>query len=655
MQNITPMADSPTSAMAAAPLPEPALRDRLSTRILAVSISAMAVALTMILGALWLSWQLEGAAAAINDTGSLRMRANRIGLYLVQENEGKADSIAAEEALINGTLKDLRIGNPARPLFLPGDAAIRQQMHVVSERWQQELQPAIDAGLDGQAKLYLDALPGFVDQTNRLVSLIETNNAQKTSLLRMSQGVLIMIIFAGTLATVYLLYLWIIAPVLQLQDGLQRMAAREFDTRLPVESRDEFGVLAQGFNRMAAELQDLYGALEARVQGKTAQLAAQNRALGALYDIAAFLNQPGDIEEMCQGFLQRVMRQFDAAGGSIRVIDPSGEKLHLLVSEGLSPELEEQEHCMKVDACFCGSAMREGVVVIRDFSKVAPPEAQPMNCAREGFRGIAVFRIMAQNAVLGSFSLHFADHRTLPASEIQLLETLGQRLGVALENLRLSAQARQLAVDAERNLVAQGLHDSIAQGLNYLNMQVQMLESAVRRDALDEIREIVPRLHNGVDESYQDVRELLLNFRSKLEAGELRKAVGDTLARFERQAGIAVHLDMKEAEGAPLPPEQQLQVLFVLQEALSNVRKHAHADEVTVRITNRRDFELHIEDNGRGFDTGEVNARSDKQHIGLNIMRERAVRMHAELSIESTAGSGTRVRLTLPQSERQAA
>ena len=107
---------------------------------------------------------------------------------------------------------------------------------------------------------------------------------------------------AGTLAMIYLLYLWIISPVLRLRDGLQRMAAREFSTRLPVESRDEFGVLARGFNRMADELQGLYTGLEQRVEQKTAQLAAQNRDIGALYDMAAFLNQPNEIEALCDGF-----------------------------------------------------------------------------------------------------------------------------------------------------------------------------------------------------------------------------------------------------------------------------------------------------------------------------------------------------------------
>src|SRR3546814_19590449 len=94
---------------------------------------------------------------------------------------------------------------------------------------------------------------------------------------------------------IYLLYLWIIMPVLRLRDGLLRMTAGEFSTRLPVETRDEFGVLASGFNLMADKLENLYRNLENRVRRKTAELAAQNREIGPLYDIAAFLTHPHHI------------------------------------------------------------------------------------------------------------------------------------------------------------------------------------------------------------------------------------------------------------------------------------------------------------------------------------------------------------------------
>jgi len=249
------------------------------------------------------------------------------------------------------------------------------------------------------------------------------------------------------------------------------------------------------------------------------------------------------------------------------------------------------------------------------------------------------------------FALHFNTPRELPASDRQLLETLGQHLGTALEHLRLSATARQLAVVEERNLVAQGLHDSIAQGLNFLNLQVQLLDDAVARNDLAETRDIVPMLRHGVEESYQDVRELLNNFRTRLAPGELRPAVEETVERFRRQCRTEATLIIDDrGNGMPLHPDQQLQVLFILQEALSNVRKHAMAAHVTVSLSYGRDFRLVVQDDGEGFDPDEA-APCDNAHIGLNIMRERAARLSARLLIDARPGEGVRIELVLPRSE----
>ncbi|MBV1777479.1 GAF domain-containing protein, partial [Burkholderiaceae bacterium DAT-1] len=196
--------------------------------------------------------------------------------------------------------------------------------------------------------------------------------------------------------------------------------------------------------------------------------------------------------------------------------------------------------CMDVQACLCGQAVGQGVVVIHDFRKTQP--SRELGCAKAGFRALSAFRIVSQHEVLGSFSLHFRHEGPLPPAEVQLLEVLGQHLGIAIENIRLSAKAKQLAIAEERNLVAQGLHDSLAQGLNFLNLQVQMLDQATAKRKLDDIREIIPLLQTGVTESYQDVRELLANFRSKLGPGELRGAIHDTISRFTRQTGIEVDL-----------------------------------------------------------------------------------------------------------------
>ena len=629
----------------------PAWKNRLSTRIVLSSVVALSLVLSMVGWTLWLSWQLAGTAAAINETGSLRMRANRIGLNLLRHDEAAEAQVVVDLREQGRILAHFAEDMPGRPLFLSTDAPLRQQFHAVTTRWDELAELAHEALVEGESTAYLAQLPGFVAEADRLVHVLEIGNASKTTRLRVLQSVLIVMACLGTMAMIFLLYRWIIRPVQALQGGIQRMAARDFSVRVPVNNTDELGVLAQGFNRMADELQSLYEDLGERVRQKTAELERQNRQLSALYGMTAFLNKPNDIEALCRGFLQRVMDEFHAAAGSIRVLDPSGERLHIVVSLGFSSALQESEHCMRTDACFCGEATQRGTMIIRDFRKLPRPEE--IGCMRDGFQAVSVFQIVTPEATLGTFSLHFRERTTMSPRELQLLEMLGQHLGAALDNQRLSIKARQLAVAEERNLVAQGLHDSLAQGLNFLNLQTQMLGSAVQQRRWDEVEEIVPLLKTGVSESYQDVRELLQNFRTRLGEESLRKAVDDTIGRFRRQTGLNVELHLDDRDGAPLHPDQQLQVLFILQEALSNVRKHAYASKVTVRIDNHRDFGMSIRDNGEGYDPKEVAERSET-HVGLSIMRERAARLGGQLQMCSAPGQGTEVSLYLSQSDRLA-
>ena len=629
----------------------PAWKNRLSTRIVISSVVALSLVLSMVGWTLWLSWQLAGTAAAINETGSLRMRANRIGLNLLRHDEAAQAQVVVDLREQGRILAHFAGDLPGRPLFLSTDAPLRQQFHAVTTRWDELADLAHEALEEGDSTAYLAQLPGFVAEADRLVHVLEVGNASKTTRLRILQSVLIVMACLGTMAMIFLLYRWIIRPVQTLQGGIQRMAARDFSVRVPVNNTDELGVLAQGFNRMADELQSLYEDLGEHVRQKTAELERQNRQLSALYGMTAFLNKPNDIEALCRGFLQRVMDEFHAAAGSIRVLDPSGERLHIVVSLGFSSALQESEHCMRTDACFCGEATQRGTMIIRDFRKLPRPEE--IGCMRDGFQAVSVFQIVTPEATLGTFSLHFRERTTMSPRELQLLEMLGQHLGAALDNQRLSIKARQLAVAEERNLVAQGLHDSLAQGLNFLNLQTQMLGSAVQQRRWDEVEEIVPLLKTGVSESYQDVRELLQNFRTRLGEESLRKAVDDTIGRFRRQTGLNVELHLDDRDGAPLHPDQQLQVLFILQEALSNVRKHAYASKVTVRIDNHRDFGMSIRDDGEGYDPQEVAERSET-HVGLSIMRERAARLGGQLQMCSAPGQGTEVSLYLSQGDRLA-
>ncbi|MFZ6713155.1 type IV pili methyl-accepting chemotaxis transducer N-terminal domain-containing protein [Undibacterium sp. TC9W] len=627
---------------------------RLTFRILLTTLIGLGLTLAAVGYTLLLSWQLEGGGAAINEAGSLRMRSYRLAMEL--EHDQVAMKIEHELEDFNRTLNDLQTGDAKRPLFLPASKPVHEQMLLVQNEWQQHIQVNARKVLtekDPQNKqsalvLYREELPVFVETINKLVSLVEVELAEKTTWLRLCQTVLIFMSLAASIALLYLLYLWIVGPVTRMQAGIARMSKDDLSVRLPIETEDEFGVLAQAFNQMADHVQSVHRTLEERVAEKTARLQDQNHEISTLYEIAGFLAGPHAIEELCRGFLHRIMQRIEADGGTVRILDNLSDNLHITVHEGISEQMIEEEHCIKKDDCLCGAATHQGIIIVRDFRKM--DQQRRYRCQEEGFFSLAVFQILAREQVIGSFSLHFSKERDITSEERRLLETLGKNLGIAIENQRLIAREKEFAVSNERNLLAQGLHDSIAQGLNFLNLQVQMLEDSLSRNDVEEIKDITPMLRAGVQESYEDVRELLLNFRTRLQDSNLESEMRNVVGKFQRQTGVHGEIEFV-GNGAPLAPEQQLQVLFILQEALSNVRKHAQASEVRVKVQNERDFSLTVTDDGEGFNMDKVHEKGDA-HVGLRIMQERAERLAAKFDIKSQVGEGTTIALELLRQER---
>jgi two-component system nitrate/nitrite sensor histidine kinase NarX len=636
---------------------------RLSTRIAGALVGFLLLALTAIGTTLWLSWQLEGSAAAINETGSVRKQEYRLAMLLARDVHAPGGAYArdarAQIAAIDATLALIARGDPQRPLGLPPAAAIRTAFDVATLRWQRELRPlalqvlqARDEDRLPPLRQFLAGVDDYVGEIDAIVGLIERDNEMRTFWLRSSQLALMALAMGGTVVLVYLMFSLIVDPVERLHAGMRSMADTDFGVRLDVASRDEFGQLATGFNRMADRLAQVYGSLEDKVRAKTAELEGQNRELALLYDSAAFLQVRQTLEPMCEGFVARIVRYFGADGASVRLVEAASDKMFLIVQQGLSEEMVRAERCMPAGDCLCGEAAQARQPVVRLLRALPGPASS--RCARDGFATVSVFQIFAQDQLLGVFSLHFRDERNFSDRETALLDTLGRLLGTAIENLRLAAREREMAISEERNMVARGLHDSIAQGLNFLNLQVQMLEKSLDRGEQQEAAEIVPMLRAGVQESYEDVRELLQNFRSRLEEDDLNSALRKAVRKFRDQTGVDAGFKVDGSGGPPFAREEQLQILFIVQEALSNIRKHARADNVLVRVRDGRDFSLSISDNGVGFDAAAVPA-SGTSHVGLHIMRERARHINADLAIESGRGTGTTVRLHVPNAHRRAA
>ena len=181
--------------------------------------------------------------------------------------------------------------------------------------------------------------------------------------------------------------------------------------------------------------------------------------------------------------------------------------------------------------------------------------------------------------------------------------------------------------------------------MQFLSEAIKNKDDALRDESLSAIQ-------TGVQECYQDVRELLLNFRERVHSEGFLQGVQTVIDRFEGQSHVSARL-RATGDGPKLTPRQKLQVIIIFQEALSNVRKHAQATSVTVTIQNSDVLKGSIVDDGVGIDNDVVEARKG-QHVGLSIMAERAARIGAEVKVERASPiGGTRVTLLLPAAARE--
>lgn len=628
----------------------------LSARLKLLTLLWVGSALLSVVFTLLLSWRLEGASTAINDAGSLRMQTYRLA-YMVGNH--------ATERQINNQIKEFEQSlqkvsrtdaiNPLLPAQRPQAYDLIQSMLVID--WQSNILPKLQKHtLPTNIDLYR-----FAGNIDLFVQALENANEENTRWLRRFQMALILMILIAAGVMIKFHYSWIIRPLEALLDGVQTIGRGGFGVAIPTGYIQEFAQVSKGFNQMSAHLKTLYTDLEGLVARQTQDLARQNRDLEMLYQTTRDLHQTHTPTKAAEEFLSRVVPAVSASAGSIRLLDFERKRTDLVASTGLPADVQTAEQCSELEACLCGHKDKGGeggrpsekpsgqsacFYDARDYGNL------PFVTGHPGFARVSVFPILYKSEELGILTLYFSDGIELGENDDSLLRTLCGQLGVSIANSRFAQERSQLAVLQERNLIAQGLHDSIAQTLTFLNLQVQMLDSAYKAGEKEQMEENIRFLTDGVQECYDDVRELLLNFRTKISNKDFPEAVTSLLARFEQQTQIEVDTAWSD-DGPSLNNDEQLQVIFILQESLSNIRKHAQAHHVVVELDNRHDFTLRIRDDGVGFDTGRLKNMSEA-HVGLGIMQERARRINAVLSVESQPHQGTTVTLVLPQHRRTA-
>lgn len=252
---------------------------------------------------------------------------------------------------------------------------------------------------------------------------------------------------------------------------------------------------------------------------------------------------------------------------------------------------------------------------------------------------------------IGTLAVGSAATRSFDADAVETLASLANQASIAIENARLQARLRELAVETERERIAREMHDGLAQVLGYVSTKSQAADELLATGRVADARGQLGELTAAARSIYVDVREAILGLRSPItpELG-LVGAIEDYARRFAEASKLAVSVDASaEARAATLRPEAEAQVFRILQESLTNVRKHAAAGRVVVSLA-RVDDDLVLEllDDGRGFDEPSHVVTGDWPHYGQAAMQERAAGIGARIAWGTDPAGGGFIRLAVP-------
>ncbi len=378
------------------------------------------------------------------------------------------------------------------------------------------------------------------------------------------------------------------------------------------------------------------------------QAQSQNRELSALLAVGKVVTSSFELQDLLNASLDTLQKVTQADAAEVWLMDAGEESLTLYCHRGLHREAFQERTSFHLGEGIPGKVAQAGsLVLFHDLPSHA--EFLRRSVVQAGFQTYCALPLSYRGKLVGVLGVAAVSPDVLRNQrEIRILEGIGEWLAVAIENSRLYQQVQDTAVLQERERLAREMHDGMAQLLGYINAQTIAVKKLLTDERLPEARDELTKMEDIARDLYADVREGILGLRTAtLRKEGMLSALKEYMQRYMELSGITVSID-NDGRLPPLPPSTEVQLMRIVQEALTNVRKHSRASNVTVGIhRNGTHLGISITDDGTGFDLAKLPARGWPR-FGLQTMRERAESVEGTLVVETAPGQGTTVTVSVP-------
>ena len=571
----------------------------------------MAVIITLglvsMISSILVTESLNGDAAQINDAGALRMQAIRISrAYYADVSPNKAQ-VKAEIHDFNIRLSQLLLGKVLDGEHKKTDLSeVEAQYQTILSLWQQvnEQSFKIEHLNREQLNHQTEKLDRFVVKLNYLVSLLQLESEKKLSLLRLIQGITLLLVLAVASVVLIKLNRKLIVPLKQLVKVAEHVGKGNFEVKANYNENNELGVLANAINQMSSELKYTYQEFEHRVDDKTLALTRSNQSLDLLYRAARNL-----------------------AGYTLSEQESATFQIDPLIFKELEQLIGTGNISVNID-----DSQQNNLVIDMINSKNITIDQLCFNYHK--------FPLEKQNLLFGYLLWEIPKNTMANDWQKQILQGMADIIATAIELDQKRSSEKRLVIVEERAVIARELHDSLAQSLSYLKVQMSLLTRKMQKELPQaQVEETIDDIKDGLNSAYLQLRELLTTFRLKLDDPAIKNALLGTVTEFSAKCQHTIDFTY-QVPANYLNANQEIHLLQIVRESLSNIHRHAKATLAGVDISLKENkIVVKIWDNGIGL----PESIAKHGHFGVDIMTERAKSLNTKVYLSDRAGSGTLV------------
>lgn len=574
-------------------------------------ISIMGVALLSIFISFWFTDLADRDAHAMNLSGSMRMQTYRLGLALQQDDIASANTYTEQ---LNQTWN--------HSLFFAQRNTddvdeLSQKFTRAYQHWIQILQPKLRASFKDPKILFDYALlKTQVSLTDEVVQQFQQDAESKIRSLRSFQLLALLITTLVGSLIFTLLKNRIERPLNQLTQAAHKLGQGDYNQRVKVDGEDELNLLGEVFNQMSESIENSHNQLEKRVQDRTAELNQNNITLEFLFNVARKIIDTHSGSLDYQDVIDDLAKVLGLGSLDLCLFTTNGEKPYMHIA----PTEEHARDCSQRSCEACKSEV----------------PASPLNIVNISDR----YAISREARNYGVINLNLQAGKVLERWQKKLLISVADQMAISLSLEERKDQERRLAMLSERTVMARELHDSLAQALSYLQIQVTRLQKSRDKQRWELQQPIIDELREGLSSAYRQLRELLTTFRLKMDKDGLRGALENTVLQLQERSKMQIELDYL-LDDLPLSPTEEIHLLQIVREASQNAIHHSKGSRVDIKLTQREDtkISLTITDDGVGI----KNSPEKLNHYGLAIMNERSRHLGGSIKISARPEGGTQV------------